>query len=102
MFHNQKFGIRLARLGLRPHERQKGFSDDNVGFNAAFFEFDTVMETPRRARPSIGKGENGPFVILRDFVEQLGGRGLGRAVLEQIIDVIGGPINAHIRAHAFE
>ena len=53
MFDDQKLRIRLARLCLRSHKRQEGFGDDDVGFNAPFFEFDTVMETPRRARPSI-------------------------------------------------
>ena len=54
MLDDQKLWIRLAGLSLCAHQRQEGFGDDNVGFNAQCFEFDTVMDTPRRARPSIG------------------------------------------------
>lgn len=68
MFDDQQFGVRLTGLRLGAHQRQEGFSDDDVGFDAAFFEFDTVMETPRRARPSIGQGDNSPFVFGGNFV----------------------------------
>jgi hypothetical protein len=68
MLHDQQFGIRFTGFRLGTHQRQKGFSDDDIRFYAAFFEFDTVMETPRRARTSIGQGDYGPFVFGGDFV----------------------------------
>jgi len=49
MLDDQELGIRLPHLGLRAHQRQKGLGDDDVCFDAAFFELDAVMETPRRA-----------------------------------------------------
>ncbi len=53
MFHDKQLRICLARLSLRFDEWQEGFSDYDVSLNATFFEFDTIMETPRRARTSI-------------------------------------------------
>lgn len=37
MLNDQQFRVRFTCLGLRPHQRQKRFSDDDVGFDAAFF-----------------------------------------------------------------
>jgi hypothetical protein len=49
MLDDQKLRLRLPHLGLRAHQRQESFGDDDVGFNAAVLELDAVMETPRRA-----------------------------------------------------
>ena len=88
MLDDQQFRIRLAGLGLCAHERQEGFGDDDVGFNAAFFEFDTVMETPRRARPSIGKSDDRPLVARSNLIVEFFRCRLRRAVLKEIIDVV--------------
>lgn len=37
MFDDQQFGVCIPRLSLRAHERQEGFSNDNVGLYAAIF-----------------------------------------------------------------
>ena len=95
MLDDQQFRIRLAGLGLRPHKRQEGFRNDDVGFDAAFFEFDTVMETPRRARPSIRQCDDGPFIIRCDLVNQRCRGGLRRTILKQIVDVIRRPEVTH-------
>ncbi len=53
MFDDQQFRVGIPGFRLRANKRQESFRDDDVCLNAAIFEFDTVMETPRRARPSI-------------------------------------------------
>ncbi len=102
MFDDQQFRIRLTRLGLRPHQWQEGFGNNDVGFDAAFFEFDTVMETPRRARPSIRQSEYRPFVFSGDLLDQFRRCGLRRAVLEQVINIVGRAERAHLVAHALK
>jgi len=37
MLDDQQLGVRLAGLSLSAHERQEGFGNDDVGFNAALF-----------------------------------------------------------------
>jgi len=37
VLHDQELGLDLARLRLRPDERQEGLGDDDVGFDAALF-----------------------------------------------------------------
>jgi len=102
MLHDQQFGIRFASLRLGAHQRQEGFSDDDICFNSAFFEFDTVMETPRRARPSISQSEDRAFIVFDDLVDHLWRRWLGRAVFVEVVDIIRRPEISHKRPHAFQ
>lgn len=44
---DDELGLDLARPSLRQDERRKRFRSDHVSCDAAFFEFDAVVETPR-------------------------------------------------------
>jgi hypothetical protein len=47
MLHYDQPRLDLAGLGLGEHQRLERLSGDHVGRNAAFLEFDAVVETPR-------------------------------------------------------
>ena len=95
MFNDQQFGIGIPRLSLRTYKRQEGLGNDDIGLYAAIFQVDTVMETPRRARPSIRQCDDGPFIIRCDLVNQRCRGGLRRTILKQIVDVIRRPEVTH-------
>ena len=47
MFDDDHFGFDLARFGLSSDQGFKRFRCDEVGSNAALFQFNAVVETPR-------------------------------------------------------
>ena len=47
MFHDQQFRVHLAGLRLREDQRTERIGGNHIGGDAALFEFDAVVETPR-------------------------------------------------------
>ena len=60
------------RFSLRKHK--KFVRDQGGGRNARVFQLNGVVDTPRRARPSIGKGVNDDVAFVGKFPEKIRSR----------------------------
>ena|SRR6056297_2897883 len=55
VLHHDELWLKLARLGLGQDERSERIGRNDVGCHASLFEFNAVMETPRRTGASISE-----------------------------------------------
>ena len=77
MAHHQNRMIRRAeRFFLGVSQRFEGVSNDGNGKPAALLQLYRVVDTPRRARPSISESAKNKISLRRQFVKILFGRAL--------------------------
>ena len=101
MIHHEQLRLDLTRLCLREHQRFKGLGSDYERSYPALLEFDTVMETPRRARTSIGNREQRALVLGGNLIVHVSGCRLARAILVDEIDIVDTSKGGHLIAYPF-
>ncbi len=95
MIDDDQLRLDLARLGLGLDQGHEGIGGQDEAGNATLLQFDAVMETPRRTRPSIRYGEQGRPVFRGQLVDHRRRCRLGRAVLLRVVDIVGGAKGGH-------
>ena len=74
----QREAAQAEDLGLRPAQRAELVAADDDGGDAVPLQFDGVVDTPRRARPSIGDRQHDGVTALQAAHHFSGRRGGGR------------------------
>ena len=75
-------------LGYRGREHVECLGQEDRARNTDFFEFNCVVDTPRRAGPSIAERDNRRLAIGGDLIENLRRRARARALMDDVTGLV--------------